>query len=130
MEDLIDNTKIETLHNFSDGTYTRTINVKENTLIIGHYHITDHTCILVQGELLLKIDNTIKKITAPCIFEAKANTMKIGLALTDVVFCNVFPANTTNIEELEEKLIDKKMTNKLIAGNLNIKDLLTYKDNK
>lgn len=100
--------EVETVHHFGPGVYMREIRIPDGTLVVGHYHRHPHMCILMAGTLrLLDGEGEWREITAPMIFTAPAGR-KVGMAVGgDVVFQNIFATDETDIDALEEALVDK-----------------------
>lgn len=73
---------------------------------------------MLQGKLILLDlatgDTTV--LTAPMTFESDAGGRKIAYILEEVIWCNVHVTDVTDLDELEELLIDK-----------NVDDLIKYK---
>lgn len=101
--------EIPVRHEFCDGMYYREITVPENTFIVGHKHT--HSCfnILSKGSMLLKetIDDDGRLITAPCSFVTGPGVQKMAQTINECVFVNVFRTDETDIDKLEEILVEK-----------------------
>jgi hypothetical protein len=99
--------EIPTFHYFGPGIYIREIAVPAGTLVIGHSHKAAHLCVLQKGRLaVIDGDGNPHEMVAPHIFTAPPGR-KVGYAVDDVVFQNVFATEETDIEKLEEMLIEK-----------------------
>jgi quercetin dioxygenase-like cupin family protein len=99
---------IPAVHHFGPGIYMREVTIPAGSLVIGHHHRHPHLCILMQGTLrLLDGSGEWRTITAPLIFTAPAGR-KVGLAVEgDVVFQNVFATDETDVEKIEDEIVDK-----------------------
>jgi hypothetical protein len=95
-----------TKHTFIDGMYCREMFILAGTMIIGAKH--KQPCINLLTEGTIVVSNGTKEITlkAPQTFIGTKGTQKIGYALTDVVWVNVFRTDVTTVEEAELELID------------------------
>lgn len=96
-------------HKFCDGMYYREITVPANTFIVGHKHT--HSCfnILSKGSMLIKenIEDEGRLITAPCTFITDPGVQKMAQTIDECVYSNVFRTDETDIDKLEEILIEK-----------------------
>ena len=96
-----------TKHYFSSGICIREMEMPKGSLLVGHKHKTDHITMLIKGSMQIRIGEESKIIHAPYTFEALAGSRKIGLAYTDCVVSNIFPTDSTDIEEIEREFTDK-----------------------
>lgn len=100
----------EVEHIFAEGTCTRQMKVCAGTLVIGKRHKHSTINMLLQGEMLVMSDTGLppQVLKAPCTFVSPPGDKKMGLAITDVVWCNVFPAASNNLDEvLAEAVIEE-----------------------
>jgi len=99
---------IPTLHDFTDGIYVRTIELKAGTLAIGEHHKEPHIFQLISGSLRLYDGSKVYEIKAPYISEASLGR-KVVYCLEDCIIQNIHKNhnNTRNIDELYNKYIDK-----------------------
>lgn len=92
-------------HYFAHGTYVREMFAPTGSIIIGKMHQHDHICIMLQGKAIVYSEHGQEELIAPCTFVAPKGIKRIFIVLEDMVFQNVHPANTTNLEQLERELI-------------------------
>jgi len=97
------NTELEVNHYFSDGICIREMIAPIGAIIVGAAHTTNHLTTLVKGTMQIRIGDESKIITAPATFEALAGSRKIGLAYTECIVHNIFPTESTNIEDIERE---------------------------
>lgn len=101
--------EIPVRHEFCDGMYYREITVPPNTFIVGHKHT--HSCfnILSKGSMLIKesIEDEGRLITAPCTFITSPGVQKMAQTIDECVYANVFKTDETDIEKLEDLLVEK-----------------------
>lgn len=96
-------------HHFGPGIYIREVAIPAGTLAIGHKHKAPCMNILLKGALRVIVDGEAKTLHAPVIFNSGPGR-KIGYALTDCVFQNLHATEETDLERLEEELIEKSDT--------------------
>ena len=116
-------------HTFSDGVYAREIFMPKGMFVVGHVHNTTHLNIVSTGKALVMIDGEMVEITTPYTFESKAGTRKVLYILEDMFWTTIHTTNETNIEILEDRLVDKKASDG-VDLNLLIKELLDTKEMK
>lgn len=98
--------ELEYDHLFASGSYARVMKAPAGTAIVGKAHRDDHICILVKGSLLVTMDDgTVNKITAPAYWVAKGGQKKAGLVIEDIEFINIHAVDTTDLDEIESKVI-------------------------
>jgi hypothetical protein len=104
-------TELPTTHKVFGGMYVRELTIPEGFVLTGKIHLEDHFCILTKGDLSVMTDEGMKRIQAPCTFEAKAGIKKIGFAHDDVIFATIHKTDLTDIEEIEKALfVDSDLT--------------------
>ena len=92
-------------HYFAHGTYVREMHAPAGSLIVGKMHKHDHICIMLQGRAIVYNEHGQEEITAPYTFISHQGVKRIFIVLEDMIFQNVHPANTTDLEQLEKDLI-------------------------
>jgi len=96
--------EISTIHRFGGGLYIREAHYPKGTLVVGLEHVSEHMNVLLKGSLrVIDGDGSEQTLTAPYMFVAKAGS-KVGLTLEDVVWQNIYVANSTDVEYLESIL--------------------------
>jgi len=110
-------------HHFGPGVYIREIFMAAGTFAVGHEWKKDHMNIFLKGKVhMIKDDGTTQIIEAPMIFTGKPGR-KIGMILEDLVWLNVIPTEETDIDTIEDQIIDKSP-----GFNLNKSSLRLLKD--
>jgi hypothetical protein len=98
---------------FSDGLYLREVKMPAGSFVVGFEHKTEHFNVMLQGHLvMINEDGTTTDFIAPQTFSAPPGR-KIAYIVEDVVWQNIFPANTRDIDELEDRLLNKSEDFKL-----------------
>ena len=95
---------------FCKDVYLREIFMAKGSYVIGKMHKTEHFNIILKGQAYVMIDDTITLVTAPMTFVSKAGQRKILWVVEDMIWQTVHmnPDNITDVDELEERLIDKE----------------------
>lgn len=99
--DLNDYTK----HHFAPGIYTRELFLPAGVIATGKIHRHQIMNILVYGTIQITLDEGIKTVTGPRIFNSKAGTKKAVHAITDCLILNIHPTELTDIDEIEKEFI-------------------------
>ena len=96
----------EEKHYFGPNIYIREVVMPAGAVIVGKPHKTDHMCNMISGRMILvKDDGERVEIVAPQTFMATKGR-KIAYILETVRFQNIFSTDETDIEKLENMLVD------------------------
>ncbi len=96
-------------HHFGPGVYIRQITIPKGAMAIGHEQRFDHTNILLTGAVAMYDESGVKVLRAPMIFTGKPGR-KLGMAIEDCVWLNIFATDETDVEKLEEMIAKKSDT--------------------
>lgn len=93
-------------HHFSDGLYTRELLIPQGTVVLGKVHRKRTLNILATGKMLIMADGMEEPVLmeAPRTFVTEAGVQKVGVAIADSVWINVFPTEETDLETIEEAI--------------------------
>lgn len=91
---------------FCGGVYIREMKIPAGVTVVGHMHKTEHFTELTSGRVLLSIDGEAREIVAPALFKAQPGR-KVCHAITESIVRNIFSTDETDVEKLEEILLDK-----------------------
>lgn len=98
---------LETMHNFIDGVYTRTVYMPAGTLWTGQIHSKEHIVIVSKGSAnVVSEDHGATFLQAPAIFNSPAGVKRLLFIQTDMIFTTVHPnpTNTRDLKQLEHAL--------------------------
>lgn len=100
--------KVEFSHTFLNGQYIREMRVPAGTFMVGHKHKHRTINMFVKGVIAMfnPKTNTFSNIEAPLYFISEPGR-KIGYAVTDVVWINVFATDKTDVDAIEDDILDK-----------------------
>ena len=93
-------------HLFGPGVYIREISIPAGTIAAGHYHRKASLNVLLKGSLVLAVDGEVSVVTAPFMITTGPGR-KAVYALTDVIWQSIFATEETDIDKLEDMLVDK-----------------------
>jgi len=99
---------LETMHNFSDGIYVRTVFMKAGSVIVGKIHKLDHIVIIGKGSAsVVSEEMGSQVISAPMIFHSRPYVKRALFIHEDMVWTTVHknPTNTRDLDILEKELI-------------------------
>lgn len=88
------------LHLFAPGVYARQITIPAGTVLTGKMHLHDDINVLLSGEIDVMTEYGMQRMVGPNMFVAKAETKKLGHAITDVVWVT-FHANPQDITDVD-----------------------------
>jgi hypothetical protein len=104
-------------HHFGPGVYIRQITIPKGALCIGHEQRFDHTNILLSGAVAMYDEGGVRIFQAPMIFTGKPGR-KLGAAIEDCVWLNIFATDETDVNVLEEMIAKKSETFKALSKSL------------
>jgi len=99
--------KSPVIHRFAPGLYIREVSLPAGAFVIGHEHKTEHFNVMLKGHLIMvNKDGSSTEIKAGYSYTAPPGR-KIVYIIEDTVWLNVFPADETDIDVLEDRLLNK-----------------------
>jgi hypothetical protein len=94
-------------HFFGGGAYIKSMSIPAGHTIIQHKHEYDHLSVLATGSVLVMVDDVVSMYTAPaCILIASGKYHAVE-ALTDTVWYCIHATDCTDINEVDNQLIEK-----------------------
>ena len=93
-------------HFFVPGMYCRRVFRTAGTLVIGKVHKADHFFVCVSGELIAWSETGMRHMKPGDVIESKPGTKRVTLALTDAIGMTVHKTDKTDLDEIEEELIE------------------------
>jgi len=116
---------LETKHHFADGMYARELFRPAGTLIVGKVHKREHFYIVMTGRVAVTMDDRIDRtqiIHAPAVLVSAPGTKRAVLALEDSTCMTVHRTSLTDLDEIEQELIEPEADALFDARN-NVKEL-------
>jgi hypothetical protein len=96
----------QTKHYFGPSLYIREVTMPAGTVVIGKPHRKEHMCVMLQGRMIVVTgDGTKQELVAPLTFVGSAGR-KVAYILETTVFQNILATDETDIEVLENMLVD------------------------
>jgi hypothetical protein len=96
-------------HHFGPSIYIREVVMPAGTVVVGKPHKTEHMCNMISGRMIIiNEDGEQKEVTAPSVFMAKKGR-KTAYIIETVRFQNIFSTDETDIEKLENMLVDNEL---------------------
>jgi len=93
-------------HYFGPGVCIRELFVPAGSLVLSHKHKEQTMNILLKGKAAVVINEEVRVIEGPYIFVSEPGR-KLGYAIEDVVWQNVFATDETDPEKIEDLFVDK-----------------------
>ena len=121
----------KTQHYFADGVYLRTVWSPAGSVIVGKVHRTEHLYAVLSGRVQVTTDDGVLDLDAtkdgPQILVCPVGTKRAVLVIEDAWRMNVHrnPDNLTDIEELENQLVEPDEQCQYLPGNKLKQELLT-----
>jgi len=95
-----------TEHYFSDGMYCRKLIRPAGTLIIGKVHKKDHFFLCAKGEIIAWSESGMRHLKAGDVICSKPGTKRVTYAITEAIGITFHRTDKTNLDEIEEELIE------------------------
>ena len=96
-------------HRFAPGVYMREVVMPKGSFVIGHKHKTEHFNVVTKGRALVRMDNKVQEIVAPCVFVSGAGVRKILLIVEEMTWATIHPTTETDQDKLDDLLIEKSI---------------------
>jgi hypothetical protein len=91
---------------FGPNIYIKQVTMPAGSVIIGKSHKIEHICNMLSGRMILVDSNGDKKeLVAPMTFVAPKGR-KVAYIVETVVFQNIFSTDETDLDKLENMIID------------------------
>lgn len=103
-------------HRFTPGMYIREIFMPAGSLITSKIHNTEHPYTISKGKVAVSIDGKDwEEIEAPYTGITKPGTRRILYIIEDCIWTtyHVNPTDTQDVQEIEDRIIDKRENNLL-----------------
>ena len=94
-------------HHFGGGVYAKETQIPAGYLAVQHKHKFDHLSILASGKVQLTVDDKATVYEAPACLTIGANKVHSVLALTDVVWYCVHATDCTDVDEVDDDLVEE-----------------------
>lgn len=96
----------QTKHYFGPSIYIREVTMPAGTVVIGKPHRKEHMCVMLQGRMIVVMDDgTKQELVAPLTFVGSAGR-KVAYILETTIFQNIMATDETDIDVLENMFID------------------------
>jgi hypothetical protein len=103
-------------HHFGPNIYIKEVTLPAGSVIVGKYHRHEHLCNMVAGRMIVvDSEGNRTELVAPMTFMAKSGR-KIAYIIETVVFQNIYSTSETDIQKLEDMIVDNSK-DMLLEGN-------------
>jgi len=111
--------ELPTEHYFSEaGMYCRKVFRPAGTLIIGKVHKQHHLFLCAMGEIIAWTENGMRRLQAGDVVESKPGTKRVTLATTDAIGITIHKTDKTDLDEIEEELVEPDDNSMYDARNM------------
>lgn len=108
---------MQTEHFFVPGMYCRRLFRKAGTVIVGKVHKAPHFFLCAFGEIIAWSEKGMRHLKAGDVIESKPGTKRVTYALTDAVGITIHKTEKTDLDEIEEELLEPDEQALFDAGN-------------
>jgi hypothetical protein len=102
------------VHRFTPGLYVREIFMPKGAIIISKIHKTEHPYTVSKGWARVFDGKGIVDIRAPYTGITKPGTRRVLLIVEDCIWTTYHPSNETDLDKLEEQLIQPHVIEKAL----------------
>lgn len=111
-------------HRFTPGLYVREIFMPKGALVISKIHKTEHPFAVLKGHAaVLTEGGTVEQIKAPFIGITRAGTRRVLFIHEDCVWATFHPTELTDVNAIEEQIIEKRDLSKCLPVSLDAEAL-------
>ena len=94
-------------HHFSDGLYAKRMVSPKGYEAGQHAHKYGHLSILAKGRVVVKTDASQKEYAAPACIEIKSGVLHVIHALEDSEWFCIHATEETDVEKIDQVLIER-----------------------
>ena len=94
-------------HHFGSGVYAKETRIPAGYLLGKHKHSFDHMSILASGSIELSVGGEVSVVHAPKCLSIRADKEHQVRAITDVVWFCIHATDCTDVEQIDEVLIQE-----------------------
>ncbi len=110
--------EIQTDHYFADGMYARVVSRKAGVVIVGKVHKREHLYIVTKGCVLVTNGDQEPVIhQAGSVIISRPGTKRAVLSIEDSICMTVHRTDKTDLDDIEEELIEPDLTALFDARN-------------
>jgi quercetin dioxygenase-like cupin family protein len=109
--------ELKTEHFFSPGMYLRRVYRPAGTLIVGKVHKKPHFFLCAKGEIIAWTETGMRKLQAGDVVESQPGTKRVTLAVTDSIGVTVHLTDKTDLDEIEQELVEPDELALFDSGN-------------
>ena len=102
----MDQVEIETKHSFCNGVYAREITIPAGVCLAGAKHKTSFFMTLSKGECMIRTENSMESVSAPCTLISKVGAKRIIYAVTETVMTTFHATDETDVVVIEKEIIE------------------------
>lgn len=113
---------------FAPHCYAREISMPAGSIIIGHKHKTKHFNVILTGKASVMMDGEVVHIEAPDVFVSEPGVRKVLYIREDMRWMTIHPTEETDLDKLEEEIVEHSETYDEHYQDLLSKDLETLQE--
>jgi hypothetical protein len=105
-------------HYYANGFYAREMRVRAGTLLTGKVHKSEHLCIISGGSAHVASEEFTGMVGAPHTYVSQPGAKRAIYAIEDLVWTTVHMTTETDLDLLEDLLIEPEATPPLAVSNI------------
>ena len=113
----LDQYEAPTEHIFHGGMYCRQVFRHAGVTIVGKVHKKEHFYFVVFGTILVTTDDGVQQLTGPALLCSMPGTKRAVYAMTDALCMTIHRADSTDVESVEDELVEPDPNSMFTIGN-------------
>ncbi len=97
--------KLEVIHHFSKGVYSRELHIPAGVTLVGEMHKFKNLNILSKGKMLVTTEEGMTEVEAPFTVVSPPGTKRAAHTLTDCVWTTIHGTDETDVNAIETEFI-------------------------
>lgn len=104
----LDQVEVPVRHYYANGFYAREMEVLAGVTLVGKIHKSEHLCIIQKGKVRIVSEEFNDTVTGPFTYVSQPGAKRAMHVLEDLVFTTVHMTDETDLEVLEDLLIESE----------------------
>ena len=104
----LDQVEVPVRHYYANGFYAREMQVLAGVTLVGKIHKSEHLCIIQKGKVKIVSEEFNDTVTGPFTYVSQPGAKRAMHVLEDLVFTTVHMTDETDLDVLEDLLIESE----------------------
>ena len=104
----LEQVEVPVRHYYANGFYAREMQVLAGVTLVGKIHKSEHLCIIQKGKVKIVSEEFNDTVTGPFTYVSQPGAKRAMHVLEDLVFTTVHMTDETDLDVLEDLLIESE----------------------